>query len=132
MMDLAILVSLAGLGVAGVGLLGVAMPRQLAILLARWRALTSFPMTLTLRLGFGALFVLAAPSCRFPASVRLLGALELTGAVVLIVSGPARLRRFVEWWLARPASFVRCWCLVALAFGCVLAYAGVAHGASCG
>jgi hypothetical protein len=119
------LVSLAGVGVAGIALLGVATPSQLANLLARWRVLTALPVTLALRLGFGTLFVLAAPSCRFPGFVRLIGVLELIGALALVVLGAARLQRFVEWWLARPPSFVRYWCLAALAFGVLLAYAGV-------
>ena len=124
---MAFLVSLAGVGVAGIALLGIATPSQLANLLARWRVLTGIPVTLALRLGFGTLFVLAAPSCRFPGFVRLIGVLELSGAVALVVSGAARLQRFVEWWLARPPSFVRYWCLAALAFGVLLAYAGVHH-----
>ncbi len=122
---MAFLVSLAGIGVAGIGLLGVAAPSQLANLLARWRVLTGLPVTLALRLGFGVLFVLAAPSCRLPGFVRLLGVLELIGALALFALGAARLQRFVEWWLSRPPSFVRYWCSAALTFGIVLAYAGV-------
>ncbi|MBI4516873.1 MAG: hypothetical protein HY699_13770 [Deltaproteobacteria bacterium] len=122
---MALLVSLAGIGVAGVGLLGVAAPRQLANLLSRWRVLTGLPVTLALRLGFGVLFILAASSCRFPSFVRVLGALELVGAVALLALGAARLQRFVEWWLSRPPSFVRYWCSAALTFGMVIAYAGL-------
>ena len=122
---MAFLVSFAGIGVAGIGLVGVAAPSQLANLLARWRVLTRLPVTLALRLGFGALFVVAAKSCRFPDFVRLVGVLELIGAVALVALGAARLQRFVEWWLGRPPSFVRCWCSAALTFGIILAYAGV-------
>lgn len=125
---MAFLVSLAGIGVAGIGLLGVAAPNQLANLLARWRVLTGLPVTLALRLGFGTLFVVAAPHCRFPDFVCLVGVFELIGAVTLVGLGGARLQRFVEWWLDRPASFVRYWCATALAFGVLLAYAGVWHG----
>ena len=59
---MAVLVSLAGIAVAGIGLLGVAAPNQLASLLARWRVLIGLSVTLALRLGFGALFVVTAPS----------------------------------------------------------------------
>ena len=124
---MAFFVSLAGIGVAGVGLLGVTAPNQLAMLLARWRVLTGLPVTLAMRLGFGALFVAAAPSCRLPDFVRLIGLLELIGAVVLVTLGAARLQQFVAWWLGRPPSFVRYWCLAAFAFGSVLTYAGVGH-----
>ena len=60
---MAVLVSLAGIGVAGIDLLGVAAPNQLASFIARWRVLIGLPVTLALRLGFGTLFVVAAPSC---------------------------------------------------------------------
>ena len=122
---MAFLVSLAGIGVAGIGLLGVATPSQLTNLLARWRVLTRLPVTLALRLGFGTLFVSAAPSCHFPGFVRLTGVLELIGALALVALGAARLQRFVEWWLGRPPSFVRYWGAAALAVGILLAYAGV-------
>ena len=125
---MALLVSLAGIGVAGVGLLGVAAPKQLAMILARWRVLTGLPVTLALRLGFAALFIAAAPSCRFPGFVRVIGLLELLGAGGLVTLGAPRLHGFVEWWLGRPPSFVRYWCLAALAFGILLAYAGVENG----
>ena len=59
---MAVLVSLAGIGVAGIGLLGVAAPNQLASLLAGWRVFVGLSVTLALRLGFGTLFVVAAPS----------------------------------------------------------------------
>lgn len=127
---MAFLVSLAGIGVVGVGLLGVAAPKQLAMILARWRVLTGFPVTLALRLGFGALFIAAAPSCRLSGFVRAIGLFELLGAVGLVTLGAARLEQFVDWWLGRPPPFVRYWCLAALAFGIVLAYAGVEDGPS--
>jgi hypothetical protein len=123
-MSLAIIVSLAGVAVAAIGLLGVAAPGQLTHLLAGWRGLTSLPVTVALRLGFGALFLLAAPYCRLPDFVGVIGVLEFAGAAVLLALGSARLHRFVAWWLGRPALFVRAWCSAALAFGLLLAYAG--------
>jgi len=77
--SMAFLVSFVGIGVAGIGLLGVAAPGQLADLLARWRVVTGLPLTLALRRGFGVLFVLAAPLCRLPHIVRLMGVVELIG-----------------------------------------------------
>jgi hypothetical protein len=81
-------------------------------------------VTFGLRIGFGSIFLFAAPQCRLPDLVRLIGVLEFVGAAVLLGLGSARLQRFVQWWLERPLSFVRSWCLAALAFGMLLAYAG--------
>jgi hypothetical protein len=121
---LAVTVSLAGLAVAAIGLLGVAAPGTLIDLLARWRVLTRLPVTLSLRIGFGILFVGAASHCRLPDLVRAVGILELVGAAVLLAAGSEPLQAFVAWWLERSPAFVRYWCSGALAFGILLIYAG--------
>lgn len=119
-----VLVSLAGLAVAAIGLLGVAAPATLTRFLGNWRVLTRLPVTFTLRIVFGCVFVLAASDCRLPSLVRLVGFLEFGGAAALLVLGAVRLEGFVEWWLQRPASFVRYWCVAAFALGILLLYAG--------
>jgi hypothetical protein len=121
-------VSLVGVSVAAIGLLGAAAPDRLVALLAAQRVLTSLSATVALRIGFGALFVVAAPDCRLPGLVRFVGALEFVGAAVLLLLGAGRLRHFVEWWLGQPSSFVRRWCLGALIFGVAIAVAGAGGG----
>lgn len=119
-----ILVSLAGLAVAGIGVFGVVAPANLKRLLERWRVMTSLPVTLVIRILFGCIFVIAAPDCRLPTVVRLIGFLEFAGAAVLLGLGSARLVRFVEWWLQQSSSFVRQWCLGACGLGLLLVYGG--------
>ena len=121
---LPVLVSLVGLTVAGIGLVGVVAPTKLMALLDSRRVLIGFPMTVAIRIVTGSIFVAAAPDCRVPTLVRLTGLLEFGGAAVLVALGGGRLRRFVEWWLQRSPSFVRYWCLGALTFGSLLVYAG--------
>jgi hypothetical protein len=121
---LPLLVSLIGLAVAGIGLLGVVAPAMLVGLLDSHRLLIGLPMTLVVRIVAGSIFVIAAPDCRAPILVRTIGILEFGGAAALIGLGSGRLGRFVEWWLQRPPSFVRFWCLGALALGVVLLCAG--------
>ena len=121
---MALIVSLTGLAVAAIGLLGLAAPARLIDLLARWRVLTRLPVTLGLRFAFGILFLVAASDCRLPDLVRLVGILELFGVTVLLAAGPKRLEDFVAWWLQRSPAFVRYWCAGALAFGILLAYSG--------
>jgi hypothetical protein len=120
----AILVSLIGLAVAGVGLFGAIAPTHLTRLLGSWRVVIGFPVTLALRIGSGSIFLFAASDCRLPTLVQVVGWLELAGAVVLMVLGAGRLERFGDWWLQKPASFVRCWCLGALVFGITLMSGG--------
>ena len=117
-------VSLLGLAVAGVGLFGLALPGRLTGLIGRWRVLTRLPVTVLLRIASASVFLAGAPQCRLPDLVRLVGILEVAGALALLTLGAARLQRFVEWWLEREPRFVRGWCCGALAFGALLAYAG--------
>ena len=122
--SLPILVSLAGLVVAGIGFLGVVAPANLTRLLGNWRVVTTLPVTFALRIVSGSIFVIAAPDCRLPTLVRLIGFIEFGGAAVLLGLGARRLERFVEWWLQRPSSFVRYWCLGASGLGILLLYGG--------
>jgi hypothetical protein len=122
--SLPILVSLAGLAVAGIGIFGVAAPAKLIRLLGNMPSLVGLPVTFALRIVFGSIFVLAAPECRLPTFVHLIGMLEFGGAAVLLGLGAARLERFRKWWLGRGPAFVRYWCLGASALGIALLYAG--------
>ncbi len=88
-------------------------------------ALVGLPLTATLRLAVGILFLAAAPQCRLPYLVLAIGVLEIAGVAVLLVLGAERLRRFAEWWTTRPPRFIRCWCTAAFSFGALLAYAGL-------
>ncbi len=121
---LAVLVSLIGLTVAGIGLAGIIAPTRLVALLESQRVLTGLPITLVVRIVTGSIFVIAAPGCRIPTLVRLIGLAEFGGAAALVGLGDRRLGRFVEWWLQRSPSFVRYWCVGALTLGVVLVCAG--------
>jgi hypothetical protein len=121
---LPVLVSLVGLAVAAIGLLGIVAPTRLTRILSRQRILTGLPVTLTVRFVTGTIFVVAAPDCRAPTLVRLIGLLEFGGAAGLLGLGGERLGRFVEWWLARSSSFVRYWSFGALTLGALILYSG--------
>jgi hypothetical protein len=121
----AILVSLCGVAIGGVGLLGVVAPTVLTRLLSRWRVVIRLPVTFALRIIFGSIFVIAAPDCRLPSVVSFIGWFEFGFALVLLGSGAERLDRFGDWWLQQPRSFVRRWCLLGgTPIGVVLVYAG--------
>lgn len=121
---MAAIVSAIGTAVAAIGVLGIGAPNLLVHLIVTWRFLTRLSTTVALRIGFGVLFLLAAPSCRLPEFIRVVGVAELASAVLLLGLGPERLDRFVTWWVERPASFVRSWCSAALALGALLVYSG--------
>jgi hypothetical protein len=121
-----VLVVIFGALIAALGAAGVVSPRVLIGLVdSVWRGSRGIYGVVAVRLVLGVVLVVAAPDCRFPEIVRILGLLSLVSAVVLPLLGRERLRRLVEWWISRPGGFIRAWSLVAVAFGVFLGYAGI-------
>jgi hypothetical protein len=119
-------VALLGLFVLGLGVLGVARPGALIGLVERpWRSHTGLYLAVAFRGALGVLLLAAASSTRFPWAIGALGVLALAAAVSLPLLGYERLRKLVDWWLARPAGFVRAWSLAACAFGAFLVWAAL-------
>jgi hypothetical protein len=117
-------VSLLGAAIAAIGLLGAVSPARMIGLITRLEPASRLWLAVGTRLIIGVLFVLAAEGCRMPQLVRVVGAIAIVAAVALALLGPRRFEAFVGWWLRRPASFIRSWAAVAVAFGALLIYAG--------
>jgi hypothetical protein len=123
---MSIVVTTLGLLVFVLGVLGVVRPRALLGLVdVPWRSRAGLYLAVALRAVLGILLLAAATSTRFPWTIGALGIVSLAAAVSLPLLGYERLRKFVEWWLARPDAFTRAWSLVACAFGAFLVYAAV-------
>jgi hypothetical protein len=115
-----------GLLVLVLGVLGVARPAALIGLVERpWRSHAGLYIAVVFRAALGVLLIAGASSTRFPWVIGGLGVLSLVAAVTIPLLGYERLRKFVEWWVARPGSFVRGWSLVACVFGAFLIYAAL-------
>jgi hypothetical protein len=119
-----IAIATVGLLIFLLGAVGVARPAALIGFVERpWRSRAGLYVAVAFRAALGVLLIAAAASTRFPWLIGGLGVLALVAAVGIPLLGYARMRRSVEWWLARPAGFVRAWSLVACAFGAFLVYA---------
>jgi hypothetical protein len=117
-------VAAVGLFILVLGVLGVARPATLVGLVERpWRSHAGLYLAVGFRAALGILLLAGASSTRFPWVIGVLGVLSLVAAVSIPLLGYELLRKFVEWWVARPAGFVRTWSLVACAFGAFLLYA---------
>jgi hypothetical protein len=120
------LVVILGALIAALGAAGVVSPRVLiGFVDSVWRRPRGIYGVVAVRLVLGVVLVVAAPDCRFPEIVRILGVLSLVAAVVLPLLGRERLRRMIDWWISRPGGFIRAWSLAAVAFGVFLGYAGI-------
>jgi len=121
---MAIFVSVFGLFMVIVGLVGVTVPAKLVALVARWRAAALLRSAVVLRVALGVLFLVAAPYCRAPGVVRVVGVIAIVAALVLLAMGPIRFGRFMTWWLEKPPRFMRLLSLVAIPFGVLVTWAG--------
>ena len=86
--------------------------------------MTALPTVVSLRVALGLLLLAGVEQSHLPGVVRILGILTLLGAVIVLLIGQQRLQRMLEWWLAKPSWFVRCWCVAAAGMGGLLFYAG--------
>lgn len=116
-----LVIELLGIAVAALGALGLVRPQRLiGFATSIWNSGAGLPAAVAIRVLLGAALLATASASRFPTPFRVLGALSLVAAVAAPLLGRERLRRFVDWWAGRPATFVRAWALVALGFGAFL------------
>ncbi len=123
---MSLLVALFGALIAAFAATGVASPATLLRAVSSlWSDGRGMWIAVVMRLVLGALLIVAAPDCRFPETVRVLGIIAIAAAVVLPLIGTERMNTLVAWWTARPSSFIRAWSLLGVAFGAFLVYAAL-------
>jgi len=117
-------VQLLGVSLCAFGVWGFFAPQNLlqtvnGVMDAQWGIY--FAVVIRLLLGFALL--VAAPTSRFPSVLLIVAWIAIVAAVSVVLMGRERLRKFVDWWLARfTPAVIRVWLLFALAFGGFLVY----------
>jgi len=107
-----------GVIVAGLGIIGLVRPQSLLDMIERsWKSPAALYFAIGVRLFLGVVLVAAAPECRYPQVIRILGIVSLVAAAAGAALGRRRLTVFVDWWAKQSTGFVRTWCIFALAFG---------------
>ena len=120
---MAIIVSIFGILIILIGVMGIAKPQRLIDFFEHWHGPTRFWIAILVRVVLGVALLAVAPTCRLPMFVRILGVISLVAALGILILGRARLDSFIRWWLMRPA-LIRFSAIVAVAFGVLLVYAG--------
>jgi hypothetical protein len=121
---MAFLVVVFGSIIAAVGIVGMARPAQLVAGMLNWPAAVLLAVAVAVRLVLGIVFILAAPSCRFPRVVYALGIVALLAALVVLLLGPDRVRSLVQWWSQQPSLVIRAMYAGTVLFGAFLVYCG--------
>ena len=119
---MAVLVSLVGVLIATIGVVGLASPHSLIRLVEGWRSPARFWFSVVTRALIGAVFLAVAPDCRVPGVVQVVGWLSMLGAVLLLMIGRTGLDAFIESWLG--PTLIRVAAPMAVAVGALLVYAG--------
>lgn len=82
-----------------VGVFGLIRPHTLAAYVRFWGGPMRFRLAVGLRLVVGALLILAAPQCKVPMLIRILGGFAILAGIVILIAGRSRLDETVDWWL---------------------------------
>jgi hypothetical protein len=119
-----IVVMLLGILVAAIGGLGIVYPAALMRFVATWQSPPRLYVAALMRLLFGIVLIVAAPSCRASGIVRAIGILAVIAVIVFFLLGTERSRSIIRWWSNRSTWFTRLWAAIAMGFGVFLIYAG--------
>jgi hypothetical protein len=121
---MAYVVSLFGVLIALIGVVGIVFPGSLIDVIGGWKGRSRFLTAVALRAVMGVVFLMAAPDTRLPVVIQVIGVIAIVAAVAILGLGQTRLDRFIGWWLACPPAVIRISALFAVAFGLLLVYAG--------
>lgn len=111
-----------------IGLTGVVAPDYLAMISQRAVTPVGIYVAAALRIGFGIVLMIVAPSSRAPRTLRILGALALLAGVATLFLGVERAQAVLEWWLAQGPACTRLWAVLPLVLGSFIAYAILCPG----
>lgn len=117
-------VVLCGALIVAIGAWGFARPTALLDLASRLKAPGMLWGVAALRLTIGIVLVISASGTRWPVFIESLGWIALVSGVITPFFGGERLGRMIDWWTARPPGLIRAWCVLALALGGAIVFAG--------
>jgi hypothetical protein len=99
---------------------GVVRPLRLAALVQRFLNKFEVGGAAVIRVFLASVLWFSAPASHTPTAFRVLAAIMLTSAVILLVIGRARLQKLIDWVTTWPPTAIRLQCLVGVAFGAFL------------
>ena len=117
-----VIVAVFGVLVALLGLVGLVQPERFRSMFTAMDSQTRFIIAIALRLAMGGVLWWLADELRHPHVMRVLAAIAIFAAVMLLIMGRERLDRLIGWWLSRSDGLLRVSALFAAAFGVFLVY----------
>ena len=117
-----VIVAVFGALVALLGLVGLVQPDRFRSIFTAMDSQTRFTIAIALRLAMGGVLWWLADELRHPHVMRVLAAIAIFAAVMLLIMGRERLDRLIGWWLSRSDGLLRVSALFAATFGVFLIY----------
>ncbi len=117
-----ILITLFGVLICLAGLAILIFPVQFRNAMNKWTGQPRFLFAVIIRVLFGALLLSEAANLKFPLAMKIIGAISILAAVVLLLIGQERMDRFIDWWMRMTDNVLRFWSIFAFAFGAFLIY----------
>ncbi|MCO4811151.1 MAG: hypothetical protein KC572_06075 [Gammaproteobacteria bacterium] len=117
-----VIVAVFGALVALLGLVGLVQPERFRSMFTAMDSQTRFIIAIALRLAMGGVLWWLADELRHPHVMRVLAAIAILAAVMLLIMGRERLDRLIGWWLSRSDGLLRTSALFAATFGVFLIY----------
>ncbi len=120
---LKILIALFGVLICLAGLTILILPEKFKNIMNRWTGQPRFLFAVIIRVVLGAILLSEAANLRFPLAMKIIGAISILAAVVLLLIGEERMDRFIGWWMKQSDNLLRVSSILAIAFGAFFIYA---------
>lgn len=115
-----------GLFILAVGACGLVAPDNLSWIARRFATPGSFYGLAAVRIAFGVVLVIVAPTSRMPKALRVLGYVILVLGIVTALTGLLEIgnaRASIDWWMRQGPGVARLTCIPIIALGGFVAYA---------
>ncbi len=120
-----ILIALFGVLICLGGLTILILPEQFKNSMNRWTGQPRFLFAVIIRVVLGAILLSEAANLKFPFAMKIIGAISILAAVVLLLVGQERMDRFIDWWIKQSEIVFRVASVLAFALGAFLIYVAV-------
>ncbi len=117
-----LLITLFGVLICLAGVAILIFPDQFRNAMNKWTGQPRFLFAVIIRVVLGSILLSEAANLRFPLAMKIIGAISILAAVVLLLVGQERMDRFIDWWMKQSENVFRAASVFALAFGAFLIY----------
>jgi hypothetical protein len=117
------IVALVGWIIIAIGVLGMIRPHFMIEWMLTLPIGVRYYLAVVIRFLVGLLLIVAAPKCRLPRFLYVVGVIILLAAIALFFFGPVRLQSIIQQFSGLPNWLIRLLYAVTVLFGAVLVYA---------